>query len=286
MLEMLLNQKKAERRPWEMFFVGLFYASLSLLLVNWVFAQDAVLSKYSGILVVTFTVMFSIPFMYYTIKLEETKVSETRGSFALLKEHRRAIYAFMWLFLGFVIALSFWYIMLSSTQSFKAQIETYCLINRPSNFDSCVKQYSVKDSSIATGFLTNKERLFLIFTNNMYVLVFTLGFSLVFGAGVIFVLAWNASVIAATIGIFSDSKLSEMPLALARYLIHGIPEIGSYFMVALAGGMVSIAVIKHETGTQKFWEILHDSLNLIILAVVVLFIAAVLEVFVTPIFFS
>jgi len=286
MLEMLLNQKKAERRPWEMFFVGLFYASLSLLLVNCVFAQDAVLSKYSGILVVTFTVMFSIPFMYYTIKLEETKVSETRGSFALLKEHRRAIYAFMWLFLGFVIALSFWYIMLSSTQSFKAQIETYCLINRPSNFDSCVKQYSVKDSSIATGFLTNKERLFLIFTNNMYVLVFTLGFSLVFGAGVIFVLAWNASVIAATIGIFSDSKLSEMPLALARYLIHGIPEIGSYFMVALAGGMVSIAVIKHETGTQKFWEILHDSLNLIILAVVVLFIAAVLEVFVTPIFFS
>jgi len=245
MLEMLLNPKKAERRPWEMFFVGLFYASLSLLLVNWVFAQDAVLSKYSGILVVTFTVMFSIPFMYYTIKLEETKVSETRGSFALLKEHRRAIYAFMWLFLGFVIALSFWYIMLSSTQSFKAQIETYCLINRPSNFDSCVKQYSVKDSSIATGFLTNKERLFLIFTNNMYVLVFTLGFSLVFGAGVIFVLAWNASVIAATIGIFSDSKLSEMPLALARYLIHGIPEIGSYFMVALAGGMVSIAVIKH-----------------------------------------
>ena len=286
MLEMLLNPKKAERHPWELFFVGLFYASVSLLLVNWVFAQDAVLSKYSGILVVTFTVMFSIPFMYYTIKLEETKVSETRGSFALLKEHRKAIYAFMWLFLGFVIALSFWYIMLSSTQSFKAQIETYCLINRPANFDSCVKQYSVKDSSIATGFLTNKERLFLIFTNNMYVLVFTLGFSLVFGAGVIFVLALNASVIAAAIGIFSDSKLSEMPLALARYLIHGIPEIGSYFMVALAGGMVSIAVIKHETGTQKFWEILHDSLNLIILAVVVLFVAAVLEVFVTPIFFS
>jgi len=79
--------------------------------------------------------------------------------------------------------------------------------------------------------------------------------------------------------------LSALPLGLLRYAIHGIPEIASYFIVALAGGMVSVAVIKHETGTERFWEILHDSLNLIIIAVVVLFIAALLEVFVTPLLF-
>ena len=73
MLEMLINPMKAERRPWELFFVGAFYASLSILLVNWIFAQDAVLSRYSGILVVTFTVMFSMPFVYYTIRLEEKR---------------------------------------------------------------------------------------------------------------------------------------------------------------------------------------------------------------------
>ena len=136
MLEMLINPRKAERRPWELFFVGAFYASLSILLVNWIFSQDAVLSKYSGILVVTFTVMFSLPFIYYTIKLEEKKISESVGTLALLKEHKKAIYAFLWLFLGFVIALSFWYTLLSSTQSFRAQIETYCLINRPANLEA------------------------------------------------------------------------------------------------------------------------------------------------------
>ena len=73
MFEMLINPRKAERRPWEMFFVGAFYASISILLVTWIFSQDAVLSNYSGILVVTFTVMFSIPFMYYMIKMEEEK---------------------------------------------------------------------------------------------------------------------------------------------------------------------------------------------------------------------
>ena len=65
-------------------------------------------------------------------------------------------------------------------------------------------------------------------------------------------------------------------------MIHGIPEIGSYFIVALAGGMVSVAVIKHEAGTAKFWEVLQDSLNLIILAIVVLFLAALMEVYLTP----
>ncbi len=68
-------------------------------------------------------------------------------------------------------------------------------------------------------------------------------------------------------------------------MIHGIPEIASYFTVALAGGMVSIAVIKHETGTPKFWRVLYDSLNLIILAVVILFLAALVEVFITPLLF-
>ena len=98
-------------------------------------------------------------------------------------------------------------------------------------------------------------------------------------------MAWNASVIGAAIGIFTNYELRSLPFGLLRFFIHGIPEIASYFIVALAGGMVSIAVSRHETGTDKFWNVLQDSLNLIILAVVVLFIAAIIEVFVTPLLF-
>lgn len=285
MLEMLLNPRKAERRPIELLLVGMFYASLSIILVDWIFSQDAVLSRYSGILVVTFTVMFTMPFVYYTIKLEERKINSERGMFALLKEHKKAIYAFLWLFLGFVVAFSVWYLVLSSSQSFRAQIETYCLINRPSTFNECVAQYGVKGTTLSTTFATSSERLFVIFSNNIYVLIFTLIFSLIFGAGAIFILAWNASVIAAAIGIFAKSQLSQLPLGLARYMIHGLPEIAAYFIVALAGGIVSSAVIKHELGTEKFWEVLQDSLNLIIVSVIVLFVAALIEVFVTPALF-
>jgi uncharacterized membrane protein SpoIIM required for sporulation len=285
MLEMLISPKKAERKPWELFFVGLFYSSLSVLLVNWIFAKDAVLSAYSGILVVTFTVMFSIPFIYYVIKFEEKRASEKIGAFRLVEEHRHAIWAFLWLFMGFVVGFAFWYIILPDTTSFQAQIETYCLINRPGNFNDCVTQFSGEKGVSATVFATSAERLFLIFANNIYVLIFTLVFSLIFGAGAIFVLAWNASVIAAAIGIFTESSLSALPFGILRYMIHGLPEISSYFIAALAGGILSIAVIRHEVGTEKFWEVLQDSLNLVILAVIILFISALMEVFVTPIFF-
>jgi len=284
MLEMLMSPRKAERKPWELFFVGIFYASISILLVNWFFSQDTVLSQYSGILVVTFTVMFSIPFMYYVIKLEEERATQGLGSFNLLKEHRKALWAFLWLFLGFVVAFSFWYVILPSTNSFRAQIDTYCLINRPGNFKECQAQYGVKGTA-TTVFASNKERLFLIFSNNLYVLLFTLIFSIIFGAGVIFILAWNASVIAAAIGIFTQSNLDALPIGLARFMVHGIPEIASYFVAALAGGIISIAVVRHEMGSDKFWGILRDSLNLIIVSVIILFIAAFIEVFVTPLLF-
>lgn len=285
MLEVLISPKRAEREPWELFFVGAFYASVAILLVNWIFSRDAVLVKYSGVLTVTFTVMFSIPFMYYMIRFEEKKIGQHMGMLRLLKEHRRALWAFLWLFVGFVVAFSFWYMLLPTTQSYRAQIETFCAINRPEQYDGCLAQYGGSKGVQYTAFAGNKERLFLIFANNIYVLIFTLVFSLIFGAGVIFILAWNASVIAAAIAIFTNSRLSELPLGLIRYLIHGIPEIAAYFIAALAGGIISVAVIRHEIGSDKFWDILQDSLNLVIISVVVLFLAALMEVFLTPLLF-
>ena len=282
---MLINPVKAERKPWEMFFVGVFYSSISILLVEWIFKNDAVLVQSAGVLVVAFTVMFSIPFMFYMFKLEEGKsAQEDKGVFQLLKDHRLAVWAFLWLFAGFVIGFSFWYIILPTTDAASQQIETFCAINNPGNKE-CANNILAKDS-VTTIFATNKERLFLIFANNIYVLIFTLVFSLLFGAGVVFILAWNASVIAAEIAIFTRSDLNLLPVAILRYFVHGIPEIGSYFVAALAGGIISFAVIKRDIGTERFWRVLQDALNLIILAAILLFLSALVEVFVTPLFFK
>ena len=284
MIEMLANPKRAERHPWEMCLVGFFYATISLLLVTFVFGNDSVLKEGSGLLLVVFTVICCLPFMYYTIKNEEGKDIQINDSGRLIKEHSKALKSLMWMFLGFVIAFSFWYIIMpgSAGQNFNFQIKTFCAINSPTNYDLCLEQYGITQM---TGAATGLNSFLGIFSNNIYVLIFTLLFSLVLGAGAIFILVWNASVIAAAIGIFSQESLIKMPFGILRYMIHGIPEIGAYFIGALAGGIVSVAVIRKDLRGERMWKILQDALILIIIAIVILLLAGLMEVYITPLLF-
>ncbi len=284
MIEMLIRPKRAERRPWEMFFVGLVYASIAFLLVSFVFSADMALKDGAGLLMVIFTVIFCLPFVYYLIKLEEGKDVEISSSGTLIKEHSKAISALIWLFLGFVVAFSFWYLVFPTQagENFNFQIKTFCAINSPQDYKNCIEMYGVP---IITGKATGFDIVMGIFANNIYVLIFTIIFSLAFGAGAIFILVWNATVIASAIGIFAKGSLSGIPLGLARYMIHGVPEIAAYFIGALAGGIVSVAVIRKDLRGERAWSILQDALILIIIAIIILVLAALMEVYFTPLIF-
>jgi len=285
MLETLINPKRGEKGPWKMFFIGLIYASLSLLLVHWFFSEDTNLSQASGMLVVLFCIMFSFPFMYFIIKKEEKEDEEVEGVFSVWQAHKDAIYAFMWLFLGFVVAFSFWNIILQDANLLNFQIQTYCQINSPGDVNSCVEQYSSGNLNI-TGASINGLRFLSIVENNVYVMIFTLIFSLIFGAGALFILVWNASVISAAVGIFARYNLADVPLGIARYAIHGIPEIGAYFITALAGGIFGVGLIRHGIRDEKFLKVVENVIILIFIALIILIIAALLEVYITPVIFK
>lgn len=287
MLESLLNPKRVERGAWKMLLIGTIYGSLSLLLVEWFFASDPVLSKFSGMIVVAFCVMFSLPFMYYLIRQEEEEDEGIEGFLTVWRAHKDAVFAFMWLFLGFVIAFALWYMILGDANLFNAQIETYCLINSPGNIDGCVAKYDIANQAVTTTGAATKELRFLaIIENNIYVMIFTLIFSLVFGAGAIFVLAWNASVISAAIGIFTSYDLKDIPFGLFRYMIHGFPEIAAYFITALAGGIFGVGILRNGIRNPKFLRIVENVVILLFIAILVLIFAAIIEVYVTPLIFS
>ncbi len=286
MLESIVNPRRLEKGSWKMFFVGIVYGSLSLLLVHWFFAKDVVLSQYSGMIVVTFSVMFSLPFMYFIIKKEEEEDERVFGIFSVWKVHKDAIYAFMWLFLGLIIAFSFWFIVLQDSNLFNAQLETYCRINNPGNIEDCVSKYFFGQDIDPTGAATKKLRFFSIIENNIYVMIFTLILSLIFGAGAIFVLAWNASVIAAAVGIFTNYKVSDIPIGIARYMVHGFPEIAAYFITALAGGIFGVGVIRNGIKSKRFLHVVENTVILLFIAILILLVAALIEVYFTPILFS
>jgi len=102
--------------------------------------------------------MLSIPFVYFSLRKEEEKDLELTGFKRLIKEHGKAMMYLMFLFLGFVVAFSFWYIAVSGgSDSFRAQIETYCSINRPNDFQGCVNQFYGEGVFKSTGFANSNK---------------------------------------------------------------------------------------------------------------------------------
>ncbi|MFW6231209.1 MAG: stage II sporulation protein M, partial [Nanoarchaeota archaeon] len=80
--------------------------------------------------------------------------------------------------------------------------------------------------------------------------------------------------------LFSYAQV--LSCGLMRFTFHGIPEIGAYFVGGLAGGIVSVAVIRHELYSKKFRKIIFDSMDLAVIAVLLLLLAAIIEVFFSP----
>lgn len=286
MLESMINPRRTEKGPIKMLLVGIIYASLSLLLVKLFFSSDPVLYKFAGMIVVTFTVMFSLPFMYYLIKREEEEDEQSEGFLSIWNIHSDALFSFMWLFVGFLIAFSFWYIVLGDQTLLNAQIETYCAINSPGQIDDCVARYSFDSQILATGATTKQARFLAIISNNVYVMLFTLLFSLIFGAGAIFILAWNASVIAAAIGVFTSYQINQIPLGLLRYMIHGFPEIAAYFITALAGGIFGVGILRNGIKSRMFVRLAENTAIMLFISIIILIFAAIIEVWFTPILFN
>ncbi|MCH8329617.1 MAG: stage II sporulation protein M, partial [Nanoarchaeota archaeon] len=200
--------------------------------------------------------------------------------------HSDALYAFMWLFLGFIVAFSLLNNILQDPNLFNAQVETYCAINSPGQIGDCVARYAFDSQGLTTGSVTKETRFLAIISNNIYVMLFTLLFSLIFGAGAIFILAWNASVIAAAIGVFTNYQITQIPLGLLRYMIHGFPEIAAYFITALAGGIFGVGILRNGIKSKMFVRLAENTAIMLFISIIILIFAAIIEVWFTPILFN
>ena len=279
-LESIIKPSEMERKPSEMLLVGFVYSTIGLGLALFIFGD------YSSIASVFLTAMPLVVIMYKTLRLEEKKDLRIQKERWLIKEHEKAVSMFIFLFIGMVVSYSFWFTILPEdigSELFSFQINTIKSINPQ-----------------IIGGIYLEDTIYAILVNNFSVLIFCILFSFIYGAGAILILTINASVIGVAIGnlirnsIADYASLSHLeliynyfksfPLSFA-YAIHGIPEITAYFLGALGGGIISVAVVNHDLKSDEFRRIIVDSFDLIILSALLLFLAGLLEVFVTPLLF-
>ena len=281
-VESLIFPIKAEKSPWQMFFLGFLYASIGLFISVWIFKDQA------SLVMVFMITMAALPIFYNTMKLEESKDMLMDKDTTILREHNKAISFFMYMFIGMTVACAVWYVSLPTE-----------MINLL--FDKQIGTIQTINNQVSGHVIQNLGVLWRIFFNNFKVLAFSILFAFVYGAGAIFILSWNATVIGAAIGNFIRANISSytsslgllqvgnyfhvVSLGLLKYSIHGIPEIAAYFYGGLAGGILSVALIRKHFKTIKFSTIMVDFSELILIAIGFLIAAAFLEVYVTPILF-
>ena len=267
-LESILAYDYIRSKPIMVYLMGLIYSSVAILISLSMF-------KNQGSLVMVFFTSFAcFYYIYYAIKNEELNDLLMDNERRLLIAHSKVIMMFMLLFLGFFTSFTLWSLLLPENIANNLFSVQYLTIG---NLNSAI-----------TGNVVLSEYTMAIFFNNIKVLIFTLLFSFLYGAGAIFILTWNASVGGAFVGSFIKTRLlaysgpHSVLLGMTRYLPHGILEMAAYFIGALAGGIISVAIIRRDFVSKQFFRIIFDASELIIIAILILFIATLVEVYLTP----
>lgn len=255
-LEKIVTIREAIRHPLWMFVIGALVSVISLFISFLVFPES--IGLFTTVLVTFIMTPFMVNLLTYEAFMTELEIKKKLVQ-NFLQRHWDMLLIYTAFFSGMIVALSLTFMFLPDEtveKLFKDQISEIKLIR---------------------GSFLTFNTFIKISINNIGVLLLSVLFAFIFGSGAIFILSWNASVLAAAIGLTAKSigGVSGIPIALVTYLPHGVFEIGAYFLAGIAGGILSAAVMKRKT--ELFAIIVKDSVKVIILAIILLLIGGVIE---------
>lgn len=128
-----------------------------------------------------------------------------------------------------------------------------------------------------------------ILAHNLVALLTFLFFALLYRAGAVFAVVWNASVWGAIFGVTTTqaSVAGETTLMTASKLLcctmpHLVAEAVAYILSAMAGMFLSKAMLKYRWSDAKFYQVLRACTVILLLALGTLLLAACLESQVAP----
>ena len=236
-LESLVSVREALENPLWVFIVGGFVSTTSLLVSFLLFSSSI------GLMSTVLNTIALTPFMVSLLRFESalTEKSKVSDFVTVFQRHKIILKIYVALFAGMIFSYSIIYTILPEKyveKLFEDQIEQIKLI---------------RGQFLGGTFLR-------ILLNNLGVLTVCYLFSFLYGAGAVFILSWNASVLATAIGLSAKALggFKALPLAVMIYLPHGSLELIGYFMGGIAGGILSSALKKGRLYT--FSRILKDSL--------------------------
>lgn len=288
-LEYIVSPSEAKRSPWEVAIVSFLFVSFGVL-------TQLLIPSLQGSVII-FALIPLIPLFFFILLRDEaeeehydTMKEEIDAWKKVLKElkdeqlshlsrfalvhrfkrivnvHKTLIELFGFVFLGSILAYTFWFSILPQQQS-------YDLF-----YQQLQEVRTLK--AIITAQVFSIERFEFLLFHNTQVLALMFLFSLLYGIGALYLLLWNASII----GVILGEKLVQQGifgviLGFLSLIPHGIFEIASYLVAALAGGVLSIAIMRSSNKKPYFKYLVEDVVILAVLALVLLVVGAVVEAY-------
>lgn len=249
-LESLINERILRENP----IISFFYCAI-ISIVS-VYISFVIFKDFVGIFVVFF-ITIPIWSLLRKLILINMKKSIYRFKENFIERHSETIKSFLIIFFGILFGLTSLFLFLPTNVTekiFEEQLETIKRIR---------------------GMFTLDNDFLKIFLNNFSVLTLAFIISFIYG-GVLFILVWNITVLAAAIGNFIHSYgISGMLVGFLTFMPHGIFEFLSYFLGSVSGIILSSYFIKEKFASKY---ILVDGIRLYIFGIILLLIGAIIEV--------
>jgi uncharacterized membrane protein SpoIIM required for sporulation len=263
MLENILKSNWLERKPRFAFLIGFVYSIIGIIAAMLIFQRS------KGIASIAFLSMLLIPSLNSILSIEEIQDTKSKkfSIKRIFKDHADVLEIYFLLFLGIFAAYALFSIKYPDL-----------LVN--GIFDNQLRVIGIAgNASGGLSFLS-------IFGNNIKIFIIFIVLSLIFGAGSILFLAWNASVWGVIFGYMSslrENAFHQLSMTFLRVMPHMFAEAGAYFFAIVGGGIMAQGVLREKIGSSKFEYVMKDGFVFILVGFLLLILGAILEVYLYPI---
>ncbi len=273
-LEKVLKASWIERRPHYAFILGLIYTLIGY--------GTAVLffGKHVSIAMLFLTTLLVVPSLVVIISMEE-KIERKEGLKHFFRNHREIFETFIFLFLGIFAG----YLIIGS---FAGSFDT--VFNYQVTYlteQGSVSKEVLENVGAYNQNLPQSQHFIGILASNVTTTLLFFLLSFFYGIGGIFLVLLNASIFASFIIYLTRFFKAHIVSLIGVFSIHMIPEVSGFLLAAIAGGVISKALITEKFGSSKFQNVLKDAVILLFIAFIIIGIAAFLEAYVSaPLFAS
>lgn len=280
-MEFIFNPAKISKNPSIIFFEAVFLSLISVLFAVFVFPKE-----YVSIGILAFITIGAIPVFAKLFSYSSYLFNYSESFFV---RHKTLFLEITYFFLGIFTAFVFLFFLLGPTTKevvFSTQLHE---IEGVANLRQSITG-QISETKLANE--NNFTKVFkIVLVNNLNVVLRAAVLSFFYGAGALFLIAWNASILATVISsdIFANAGLIlSSPLGifnailqsfinLLGYIPHGFPEMLAYFVISFAGAMFARDLMKGLFTTEFRWKVIVDLLFMISLSLFLLIIGALIE---------